>query len=88
MEVPVSREDHQRAHRDGEVHERDDTDRLSEAEIEAAPDNGNGQDQDREQDEERLLLAQVFVVLRVRADPGDEGRAFGPPADASWAGRR
>ena len=51
------------------------------AEVEAAPHDGHGQDQDREQDEERLLLAQVLVVLGIGADPGEPCRHVVDPPD-------
>ena len=69
-EVPGPREEHQRADRDREVDERDDADHRAEAEVQAAPDERDGQDQHGEQDEERLLGAQVVVVLGAYADAG------------------
>ena len=74
LEASGSREDHQRAERDGEVDERNDAYRRAEAEVETAPHDGNGQDQDGEQDEERLLLAQFLVVPGIGADPSKQRR--------------
>lgn len=79
VEVPGSREDHQRAERDGEVDERHDAHQRAEAEVEADPHERNGQDQDGEQDEQRLLLARFLVVPGVRADPSEGRGGAGDP---------
>ena len=81
LEASGSRVDHQRAERDGEVDERDHAYRRAEPEIETAPHDGDGQDQDGEQDEQRLLLAQFLVVGGIGADPSEQRRPVGDPAD-------
>ena len=60
-------------------------------EIQAAPDEGDGQDQHGEQDEERLLGAQVVVVLGAHADAAQaRGKAPQPAGHRSrrCGGRR
>ena len=88
LEASGSREDDQRAERDGEVDERNDADRRAEGEVETAPHDGNGQDQDGEHDEERLLLAQFLVVPGVGADTSKQRRPVGDPADLGRGGFR
>ena len=86
LEASGSREDHQRAERDGEVDVRNDADQRAEAEVETAPHHGNGQDQDGEQDEERLLLAQFLVVPDIGADPSKPRRSVGDPGNRPRSG--
>jgi hypothetical protein len=73
------REHHQRSDRDGEVDERSDAHRRAEGEVQDAPHHGDRRDQDGEADEERFLLAQLLVVVRIRADPGEQCRPVGDP---------
>ena len=77
-EVLGPREHHQGRNRDSTVDERSDAHPRAEGEVHDAPDDGHGCDEDGEQDEERLLLAQFLVVLRVCADLSEHP---GPVAD-------
>ena len=87
-EVPGPREEHQRADRDGEVEERDVSQRRAEGQVDAAPHDGYGQDQDGEQHEERLGLSELLVVLGIRSQPGEPcHHAVDPTASGSPEGR-
>jgi hypothetical protein len=79
-EVLGSREHHQGRNRDSAVDERSDAHPRAEGEVQDAPDDGHGCDEDRQQDEERLLLAQLLVVPRIRANPAQGRRHTGHPA--------
>ena len=81
VEVSDPREQRQRAERYEEIHERNEAHRRTENEIEAAPDDRDGQDQDGKEDEERLLLAQIFIVLGIRPYPAEPARRLADPTE-------
>ncbi len=86
-EAAGPREEHQRADRDGEVDERKHANPRAEGEVDSSPYHRHGQDQHREQHEEGLLVAEVLVVLGIRAEPGEPcRRVVNPRTACSGAG--